>query len=75
MNYIIYLIYLKVVLARSFTRLRTGFSDTRLSYEYIYSPFSAENVTKMSQIQNEPKTNPNEPNFLEVFGGKTLILA
>ena len=25
-----------------------------------------ENVTKMSQIQNEPKTNPNEPNFQEV---------
>ena len=24
-----------------------------------------ENVTKLSQIQNEPKTNPNEPNFLE----------
>jgi len=24
-----------------------------------------ENVTKMSQLQNEPKTNPNEPNFLE----------
>ncbi len=37
--------------------------------------FSEENVTKMSQLQNEPKTNPNEPNFLEVFGGKTLILA
>ena len=27
-----------------------------------------EDVTKMLQIQNEPKTNPNEPNFLE---GKT----
>ena len=26
---------------------------------------SPENVTKMLQIQNEPKTNPNEPNFLE----------
>ena len=24
-----------------------------------------ENVTKMSQTQNEPKTNPNEPNFSE----------
>ncbi len=25
-----------------------------------------EDVTKMSQIQNEPKTNPNEPIFSEV---------
>ena len=26
---------------------------------------SSENVTKMLQLQNEPKTNPNEPNFSE----------
>ncbi len=25
-----------------------------------------ENATKLSQMQNEPKTNPNEPNFPEV---------
>ncbi len=33
----------------------------------VHSWFKYKKVTKMSQMQNEPKTNPNEPNFSEVI--------
>jgi len=36
-----------------------------LDPESISTPFLEANVTKMLQLQNEPKTNPNEPNFSE----------
>ncbi len=37
-----------------------------VSFVHFVVKIHEENVTKLSQIQNEPKTNPNEPNFLEV---------